>query len=313
MKTTTLTDAPTGLLAGYRPSDGVFDESHTAKGEMRSHYGGLVRSLDQLGPGELKRRGETGRRLVHEQGITYNVYGDEQGMDRPWQLDPMPLVITPDEWRKLEAGLIQRATLINRILADCYGPQELIRSRWLPPALVFGQPDFLRPCHGIKPSGDTFLHFYGADLARSPDGQWWVISDRTQIPSGAGYALANRLVTSRILPEPFRDCHVQRLAGFFRDVQSALAGLGARRSDNPRVVLLTPGPFNETYFEQAYLARYLGYMLVEGQDLTVRDDRVFLKTLSGLEPVDVILRRVASRCAPISWRAAAATRSCRAD
>ena len=291
------------LLAGYRALDGVFDESHTAQGGMRAHYAGLVRSLDQLGPGELKRRGETGRRLVHEQGITYNVYGDTSGLERPWQLDPMPLVIAPEEWRALEAGLIQRATLLNKILADCYGPQELIRSRWLPPALVFGQPDFLRPGHGIRPPGDTFLHFYGADLARSPDGQWWVISDRTQIPTGAGYALANRLVTSRILPEPFRDCHVQRLAGFFRDVQSALASLGSRRSEDPRVVLLTPGPFNETYFEQAYLARYLGYMLVEGQDLTVRDDRVFLKTLSGLEPVDVILRRVDDDfCDPLELR-----------
>ena len=133
------------LLAGYRALDGVFDESHTAQGEMRPHYAGLVRSLEQLGPGELKRRGETGRRLVHEQGITYNVYGDANALERPWQLDPMPLVIAPDEWRALETALIQRATLINRILADCYGPQELIRSHWLPPALVFGQPDFLRP------------------------------------------------------------------------------------------------------------------------------------------------------------------------
>ena len=178
---------------------------------------------------------------------------------------------------------IQRAELINRILADCYGPQNLIRTRWLPPALVFGQPDFLRPCHGIRPRTDNFLNFYAADLARSPDGRWWVISDRTQIPTGAGYALANRLVTSRSLPEAFRDCHVHRLAGFFREVQKSLAQLAPLNPENPRIVMLTPGPYNETYFEQAYLARYLGYQLVEGQDLTVRDDRVFLKTLAGLE------------------------------
>ena len=151
--------------------------------------------------------------------------------------------------------------------------------------------------------GDKFLNFYAADLARSPDGRWWVVSDRTQIPTGAGYALANRLVTSRILPEAFRDNHVHRLAGFFRDVQNALARLAPRRPDRARVVMLTPGPHNETYFEQAYLARYLGYMLVEGQDLTVRDNRVFLKTLSGLERVDVILRRVDDDfCDPLELR-----------
>ena len=150
---------------------------------------------------------------------------------------------------------------------------------------------------------DIFLHFYAADLARSPDGRWWVVSDRTQIPTGAGYALANRLVTSRILPEPFRDNHVHRLAGFFREAQHTLARLAPRKPDNARVVMLTPGPHNETYFEQAYLARYLGYMLVEGQDLTVRDNRVFLKTLSGLERVDVILRRVDDDfCDPLELR-----------
>jgi uncharacterized circularly permuted ATP-grasp superfamily protein/uncharacterized alpha-E superfamily protein len=213
-------------------------------------------------------------------------------MERPWKLDPIPFVIAPETWPALEAGLIQRATLLNKILADCYGPQELIRSRWLSPALVFGQPDFLRPCHGIRVANDSFLSFYAADLARSSDGQWWVVSDRTQIPTGAGYALANRLVTSRVFPEPFRDNHIHRLAGFFRAMQNTLAQLAPAQRGLPRVVILTPGPRNETYFEQAYLARYLGYMLVEGQDLTVRDNRVFLKTLSGLERVDVILRRV---------------------
>ncbi|MCW5559540.1 MAG: circularly permuted type 2 ATP-grasp protein, partial [Verrucomicrobiae bacterium] len=224
-------------------------------------------------------------------------------MERPWELDPIPLVIGSEEWHRIEAALQQRAALLDRILADCYGPQDLIRSGWLPPALVFAQPDFLRSAHGARPPAETFLHFYAADLARSPDGQWWVVSDRTQIPTGAGYALANRLVTSRILPEAFRDCQIQRLAAFFRAVQSSLAGLGSRRTDNPRVVLLTPGPYNETYFEQGYMARYLGYSMVEGQDLTVRDDRVFLKTLSGLEPVDVLLRRVDDDfCDPLELR-----------
>ena len=291
------------LLANYSPAAGAFDELLTADGEPREHYLPLLSHLDSLGHDELKRRADTCRRLLHEGGITYNVYGDVRGMERPWQLDPVPFVIAAAEWRTLETALVQRATLLNRVLADCYGSQELIRSGRLPPALVFAQPDFLRPCHGIKPPRESFLQFYAADLTRSADGQWWVVSDRTAIPTGAGYALANRLITSRLLPEPFRDGHVQRLAGFFREVRNSLAHLAARHTDNPRVVLLTPGPYNETYFEQAYLARYLGYMLVEGQDLTVRDDLVYLKTLSGLEPVDVILRRVDDDfCDPLELR-----------
>ncbi|MCC6823635.1 MAG: circularly permuted type 2 ATP-grasp protein [Verrucomicrobia subdivision 3 bacterium] len=291
------------LLAGYQRSPAAFDELLGADATVRPHYAKMIGALAEFSPAELPRRSDTCNRLVHEQGITYNVYGDERGMERPWQLDPIPFIIAPEEWRMLEAGLVQRAILLNKILADCYGAQELIRSRWLSPAMVFGQPDFLRPCHGIRSPGNTFLHFYAADLARSPDGRWWVVSDRTQIPTGAGYALANRLVTSRILPEPFRDNHVQRLAGFFRDTQAMLAQLAPRPSDKARVVMLTPGPHNETYFEQAYLARYLGYMLVEGQDLTVRDNHVFLKTLSGLERVDVILRRVDDDfCDPLELR-----------
>jgi uncharacterized circularly permuted ATP-grasp superfamily protein/uncharacterized alpha-E superfamily protein len=291
------------LLSSYKLGASAFDEFLGDDGKPRAHYAGLLAALQELGPAEIKRRQETCQRLVHEQGITYNVYGDPRGMERPWQLDPIPFIIAPDEWRGLEGGLIQRASLLNKILADCYGAQDLIRSRWLSPAMVFGQPDFLRPCHGIRPPQGTFLHFYSADLSRSQDGRWWVVSDRTQIPTGAGYALANRLVTSRILPEPFRDNHVHRLAGFFRSVRNTLAQLAPRPAAQARVVMLTPGPHNETYFEQAYIARYLGYMLVEGQDLTVRDNRVFLKTLSGLEPVDVILRRVDDDfCDPLELR-----------
>ncbi len=281
----------------------LFDESLAGDGALRPHYAKFFDSLEQIGAAERGRRWENARRLVQEQGITYNVYGDVRGMERPWELDPVPFLIAADEWRALEAGLVQRAELINHVLADCYGPQDLIRTGGLPPALVFGQPEFLRPCHGLKPKQGKFLIFYAADVARSPDGRWWVTSDRTQIPTGAGYALANRLVTSRILPEAFRDCQVHRLAGFYREVQKTLAHLAPLNLENPRIVLLTPGPYNETYFEQAYLARYLGYQLVEGQDLTVRDDRVFLKTLAGLETVDVILRRVDDEfCDPLELR-----------
>ena len=274
-------------------------------GAPQSDWGALMGEIEALGSQERARRFESARRIVQEQGVTYNVYGDALGMERPWELDPLPMLLSSSEWAGIERGLIQRATLMNSVLADCYGPQRLIQSGELPPALLFAQPDFLRAVHGIRPASGVFLNFYAADIARSPEGRWWVLSDRTQIPTGAGYTLANRLVTARVLPEAFRESRVQRLAGFFRQFQSTLAGACARPGGGgePRVVVLTPGPYNETYFEQAYLARYLGYSLVEGQDLTVHNRRVYLKTLSGLEPVDVILRRVDDAfCDPLELR-----------
>lgn len=291
------------LLEAYKPAVGVFDELFDASGRVREAYAPLMRSFEALGPAGLARRWEAGRRLVQEQGITFNTQGEGGGQSRQWLLDPVPLVISPAEWAHLERGLVQRATLINLVLADCYGPQNLLRQGRIPPGLLYAQPDFLRPCVGIKPAGGVFLNLYAADVGRSPDGRWWVLSDRTQIPTGAGYALENRIVTSRTLPEPFRDMNVRRLAGFFRIMQRSLAELSPRPGDQPRVAVLTPGPFNETYFEQAYLARYLGYSLVEGQDLVVRDERVWLRTLSGLEPVDVLLRRVDDDfCDPLELR-----------
>lgn len=281
---------------------GHYDELRDASGKVRAHYEPLIADLQKRDIAGVKRLSDTARRLLAERGVTFNVY-DARGMDTPWTMDPVPFVISAPEWEGIEKALIQRATLLNAVLTDSYGPQQLIRQGDLPAALVLAQPAYLRACHGIPVPQNKPLQVYGADIARTADGQWWVIADRTQIPTGAGYALENRLITSRLLPEVFRDARVRRLAGFFRQMQQSLAALAPRRVEEPRVVLLTPGPYNETYFEQAYLARYLGYTLVEGEDLTVRDDRVYLKTLSGLEPVDVILRRVDDDfCDPLELR-----------
>jgi uncharacterized circularly permuted ATP-grasp superfamily protein/uncharacterized alpha-E superfamily protein len=291
---------PWRLLEGYEPVERVYDETIAADGQVRPHFEPLIRSLEALGRPELTSRWENARRAIRTNGVTYNVYGDPEGTDRSWELDMMPLVISAAEWSHLERALIQRTRLLNLILADVYGPQRLLRQGLLPPALVFANPAFLRPCHGVAVPSDLRLHLHGVDLARSPDGQWWVLADRTQAPSGAGYALENRIVISRSLPETFRDCQVQRLASFFRAHRDALMTLAPHQRDQPKVVLLTPGPYNETYFEHAYLARYLGFTLVEGGDLTVRDRRVFIKTLDGLEPVDVIFRRLDdSFCDPL--------------
>jgi uncharacterized circularly permuted ATP-grasp superfamily protein/uncharacterized alpha-E superfamily protein len=288
----------------YEATPGFYDEVLGSGTELRPHWRELSESVNAMGTQGLTRRWREGQRLIHDNGITYNVYSDPESTSRPWPLDPVPLMMDPAEWKTIEAAVIQRAMLFNSILADLYGPQHLLREKMLPAELVLPNPAFLRPCWGIQPPGGVFLHMYAADLARSPDGQWWVLADRTQAPSGAGYALENRLVTTRVLPDVFRASHIRRLANFFQTYRDALQRLVPANRENPRIVLLTPGPYNETYFEHAFLARYLGYTLVEGGDLTVRDNRVYLKTLGGLLPVDVIVRRQDDQfCDPLELRA----------
>jgi uncharacterized circularly permuted ATP-grasp superfamily protein/uncharacterized alpha-E superfamily protein len=229
---------------------------------------------------------------IRDDGVTYNVYADPRGADRPWDVDLLPLILPHEEWAAIETAIIQRATLLDCILADVYGPQRLLREGILPPAVVYGHSGFLRPCVSAEAEPTTRLRVYAVDLTRSPDGRWWVVADRTQVPSGAGYALENRLAISRAFPDLFRDLGVERLAGYFAAFRDGLMRAAPPDHEPPLIALLTPGPYNETYFEHAYLARYLGISLVEGSDLTVRDGCVWLKTLSGLVRVHVILRRL---------------------
>jgi uncharacterized circularly permuted ATP-grasp superfamily protein/uncharacterized alpha-E superfamily protein len=300
---TSVVPSPSGVWAAYLPRAEVFDEMRATDGSVRPHWVPLVQGLDQMGAEGIRERSESARQLLREHGVTYNVYADGQSAERTWDLDITPLIISAGEWAKLEAGLIQRTRLLNRVLADMYGPQQLLRDGLLPPALLHANPGFLRCCHGMRPPRDLFLTMHAVDLTRAPDGNWWVLSERTQAPSGIGYALENRSILSRVLPEQFRESQVQRLAGFFNLRRAGLRSL-APWTSSPTIVLLTPGPYTETYFEHAYLARYLGYQLVEGNDLTVRDHCVFLKTLEGLQRVDVIVRRVDDTwCDPLELRA----------
>ncbi len=290
------------LFTSYQPLDGLYDEMAIAPGQLRPHWLKFAELAAKAGKAQLAMRSEEARQNLRENGVTYNVYGDPQGMDRPWQFDLIPLVLSPTEWRTIEAGLIQRARLLNRLLVDLYGPKRLLRTAGFPPSLLYANPGFLRPCDGLAVPGDTYLHLLAVDLARAADGRWWVLSDRTQAPSGAGYALENRIIASRNLPNKFRECQVQRLAPFFHVFRENLFRLAPWR-EQPRIVLLTPGPHNETYFEHAYLARYLGFPLVEGGDLTVFDGFVYIKTLEGLQRVDVIVRRLDdSFCDPLELR-----------
>lgn len=278
-------------LSSYRPIPDIHDEMVDPSGQLRKHWDPVIGALRELGSSGLSQRWDRAQHIIRENGVTYNVYADPRGTDRPWQLDPIPLMITKAEWVVLEQGLIQRAKLFNALLADCYGPQQLLREGVVPPGVVFSTPNFLRAAVGVQPAWGCYIPVCAVDLLRAPDGRWNVIADRCHAPAGAGYALENRIVTSRTLPEAFRVANIERLAGFFAKLRDLLARLSPRKRDG-RVVVLTPGPYHATYFEQAYLARYLGYPLVEGGDLTMRDGMIYLKTVAGLEQVDVILRRV---------------------
>ena len=294
---------PEQLLEAYPEATGRYDEMFEADGTPRPHWRALFEHLSKASPTAMRERLESVARQVRENGVTYNVYADPQGADRPWDLDLLPLIIGHDEWVGIEAAMAQRATLLNRVLGDIYSGENLLAEGLLPPALVHGHAGFLRPCHGISAPDNIHLHVYAADLARSADGRWWVVSDRTQAPSGAGYALENRLVISRAFPTLFRDLKVRHLARFFATLRDSLAYWAPRDAEAPRIVLLTPGPYNETYYEHALLARYLGFPLVEGTDLSVRDGCVWLKTLSGLTRVHAILRRLDDDfCDPLELR-----------
>jgi uncharacterized circularly permuted ATP-grasp superfamily protein/uncharacterized alpha-E superfamily protein len=289
------------LLHIPTPDPSVYNEPSPDGVTPRPHWACFVDTLDEVGREELARRWSRAERRIRENGVTYNIYSDPRGAARPWQIDAIPLIIPQQEWSYIEAGIVQRAELLSLLLKDLYGPKNVLSGGQLPAALLYGNPAYLRPLAGVKVPDASYLHLVAVDLARSPDGQWWVLADRTQAPSGAGYALENRTIVSDVLPDLFRACNVRRLASFFRAQREALLRLSG--IDNPRVVLLTPGPYNETYFEHSYLSRYLGFTLVEGADLTVRDRRVFLKTVEGLEPVDVILRRVDDWfCDPLELR-----------
>jgi len=286
------------LFAGYAAPRGVHDEFLGPGGEPRPHWRHLVAVAGSWDAAALAARWEQARRLIRDHGVAAGVHDDVPG-ERPWVLDPIPLVIAADDWARLAAGITQRHRLLDALLADLYGPQHTLHEGIVPAELVLGHPAYLRACHGVEPPGGRWLHLHATVVARHPDGRWLALGDRTGVPRGLGYALENRLVVSRLLPDAFGGSRVARLAPFFIAVRKMLRGL-AGQADQPRIALVSPGPGGATYFEDAALARYLGYALVEGGDLAVRDRRVSLKTLGGLLPIDVLLRRVADgECDPL--------------
>lgn len=287
-------------LPGYEGQSGRYDECRAPDGSIRPHWAEFLRLLGPDAAATLRTASDACARAVLEQDVSMNVYAGARSEPHPWPLDVVPQLVSAADWSVLTAGLRQRARLFDTLLADLYGPQKYLRSGALPAELAMSNPHFLRPCAGLgQPQG---LHTYAVDIARAPDGQWWVLQDRIDAPSGLGYSLQNRLIVRTALPGAFHGAPVRRLRSFFRDFRTSLADLGkaTARDEKPNVVFLTPGPANETYFEHTHLARYLGYPLVEGADLTTRARQVFIRTVGGLKRVDAIVRRVDSGfCDPL--------------
>lgn len=286
----------------YKHQPDIVDDVYAAEGVVKPEWQYLLNSLRELGPDVLQDRQQKARRILRDDGATYNIYGESEKPGSNWELDLVPAIIGSQEWAAIEAGLLERAELFNLILRDLYGPRHLLRQRALPPEALFSHGGFLRACQGIQMPGDHELIVHAVDMTRRADGTMCVLSDRTQAPSGAGYVLENRTVMSRVFPSLFRDSHVHRLASFYNHLRAKLVSL-APTEEMPRIVVLTPGAHNETYFEHAYLANYLGFPLVQSGDLVVRNGFVWMKSLDGLDRVDVILRRVDDVfCDPVELR-----------
>lgn len=287
-----LTDTQTSLLQSYKRDINSYDEVIGTDGLVKPHWQKLFDSLQKLGLKELDFRNQEIINRLRENGVTYNVYESTDGLNHPWQLDPIPFLIEEKEWQQISTGLKQRVQVLDLIFRDIYGPQRLVRDGILPPELIFDNTGFLRPCFDVKLPSENQLLLYGADLARGPDGRMWLMDNRTQAPSGSGYALENRRIMSKLLPELTDGMFVERLFPFFNTFHQRVVSIAPHTKENPNVVYLTPGSNNETYFEHAYLASYLGYTLAQGDDLVVRNGYVWLKSLEGLEKIDVIIRRV---------------------
>ncbi len=284
--------APLHSIGDYKPLGTTPDEMVDATGQIRPLWQAFAEVFATLPASEVAHRQARAEQYLRDSGVFYRQYGGGQSTERPWPLSPIPVLIDEADWTRLAQALTQRADLLEALMTDLYGENRLVSEGLLPAALIASNPEWLRPMVGIRPHSGHYLHFVAFEIGRGPDGQWWVLADRTEAPSGAGYALENRVATSRAFAEIYGDGHIHRLAGFFRDFRDTLQSL--RQDRDSRVVILSPGPLNETYYEHAYIARYLGFTLVQGEDLVVDDGALKVRTIAGLRPVDVLWRRLDS-------------------
>ena len=279
-------------LSAYSALPGIADEMLDNRGAVRPVWRPLLDALGRMSEKELQERFARADRYLRDAGVFYRAYGAKGVSERNWPISHIPVLIDEREWKTLSEGLTQRAELLERIVADLYGSNQLVSQGFLPPALIASNPEFLRPLVGVKPAGEHYLHFLAFEIGRGPDGNWWVLADRTQAPSGAGFALETRVATTRAFSDIYAETPVHRLASFFGAFRDTLQDM--RQGADGRIAVLTPGPANETYYEHAYIARYLGFMLLEGEDIAVVDNQAMVRTVAGLKPLNVLWRRLDS-------------------
>lgn len=279
-----------GSFFDYRALPGVADEMLDGSGNVRPVWQQFLSALAGMSEHELRERFARADRYLRDAGVFYHSYASQPNAERHWPLSHIPVLIDEAEWAAVSDGLIQRAELLEAVLADIYGENRLVKDGLLPPSLIASNPEFLRPVVGVKPPSGHYLHFCAFEIGRGPDGKWWVLADRTQAPSGAGFALENRVATTRSFSDLYGEMHVHRLASFFGSFRDTLQA--RRQSPDDRIAVMTSGPANETYFEHAYIARYLGFMLLEGEDLAVVNRQLMVRTVAGLKPVGILWRRL---------------------
>lgn len=287
--------AQSDLFASYEQTPGVADELFDATGQMRPVWRRFVDRFSRLSQEDVRGRFERGDQYLRDAGVFYRQYSNDPLTERAWPLSHIPVILHEQEWEHICAGLTQRADLLEQVMADLYGPASLVSEGHLPAELVARSPQWLRPMVGVQPRGGHYLHFIAFEIGRSPDGSWFVLGDRTGAPSGAGFALENRMATGRIFPERFPRAHIHKLAGFFSAFRDQMEELASPSYKTPRVYgILTPGPSNDTYYEHTYIARYLGTMLLEGEDIVVENGEAMVRTIEGLQPLGMLWRRIDS-------------------
>jgi len=287
----TMTNSQRANFAQYELKVG-YDEMFEANLTPRSHYNALYKRLLELPAEEFQRRQAAADTSFLNQGITFNVYGAEQGTERIFPYDLLPRVITNKEWDTVERGLIQRITALNMFLADIYHGGRIMADGIVPRELIYSCRHFRREMRGVHVPRDIYVSVVGTDLVRLPSGEFAVLEDNLRVPSGVSYMLANRQVMKRIFPRLFSDYGVRPIDHYGQVLLSSLRTLASNHSADPTIVLLSPGVFNSAYFEHTFLARQMGIKLVEGRDLLVHDNVVYMRTTAGLQRVDVIYRRI---------------------
>ena len=275
----------------YYCPQGVWDEMSDEK-KIRSHYGKVYEALQQLSSSDLQQKEKIAGELFMNQGITFTVYSDNEGIERIFPFDIIPRIITSVEWTKIELGIKQRIKTLNLFLKDIYSEQQIIKDGIIPADLIASCPHYMREVYGIQVPYDIYVHISGIDLIRGADGEFYVLEDNLRTPSGVSYMLENREVTKRIFPELVAANRVRMVNNYPLLLHQILLSLSPIAVSNPRVVLLTPGIYNSAYYEHTFLARQMGVMLVEGRDLVVDNQKVYMKTTNGLNQVHVIYRRL---------------------